>query len=103
MSHAGRVVAGFGHGDEHDFDDLVTSQHEINLLRSKVQHLQAECRRWQQVQSRQVRTVSGCDRQGFWEEFTGSSSFVLVLTILRVDLVPHPAGYRTLIFLSLSL
>ena len=65
MSHAGRVVAGFGHGDEHDFDDLVTSQHEINCLRSKVQQLQAECRRWQQVQSRQVRTVSGCDQQSF--------------------------------------
>ena len=53
-SYSIRVVAEFGHGDEHDFDDLVTSQHEINRLRTKVQRLQAECHRWQQVHATQV-------------------------------------------------
>ncbi|KAK2168355.1 hypothetical protein LSH36_17g00045 [Paralvinella palmiformis] len=35
-------------GDEHDFDDVISSQHEINRLRTENSRLEAEVRHWNQ-------------------------------------------------------
>ncbi len=41
-------------GDEHDFDDVISSQHEINRLRNKVQRLEAQCDHLKKLAAKQV-------------------------------------------------
>ncbi|XP_033104008.1 thyroid receptor-interacting protein 11-like isoform X2 [Anneissia japonica] len=39
--------------DDHDFDDVISSQHEINRLSKEVTHLQTECEKWRRLHGSQ--------------------------------------------------
>merc|ERR1712168_518163 len=47
----------FGH-DEHDFDDVISAQNELNGLRKELQKSEAECHHWRKIAERSQKTDS---------------------------------------------
>ena len=52
------MVAGYHGTDDHDIHDVISSQHEINRLRSEVQRLEAESQHWHHLAQSQVTNCS---------------------------------------------